>query len=129
MATSAAAQAPTPQVAPLPLPAGVVAHRDLAYVDGGHERQKLDLYVPENSAAAPLPVIIWVHGGAWQSGSKAGPLPLRLGFAGRGFAIASIGYRLSDAAIFPAQIQDVKAAVRWLRAHAKDYKIQFPIGR
>ena len=122
-ASLALAQTRGPKTGAPPLPAGVVAHRDLAYVDRGRERQKLDLYLPENPPAAPLPVIIWVHGGGWQNGSKAGPLPLRLGFVEKGFAIASVGYRLSDAAIFPAQIQDVKAAVRWLRAHAKDYNL------
>jgi acetyl esterase/lipase len=104
-----------------PLPPGVVAHRDLAYVEAGHERQKLDLYLPAAPAAGPRPVILWVHGGGWQNGSKAAPLPLRLGFAAKGYAIASIGYRLTDAAVFPAQIQDVKAAVRWLRANAAQH--------
>lgn len=96
-------------------PTDVVAHRDLAYVEGGHERQKLDLYLPRG-ATAPLPVIVWVHGGGWQNGSKAQCRPLADGFVGRGYAVASVGYRLSSDAIFPAQIEDCKAAVRWLRA-------------
>ncbi len=105
-----------------PVPAGVTAHRDLAYVANGHSRQKLDLYVPEK-AAELLPVIIWVHGGGWQAGSKDQCPPLRGGFIERGYAIASIGYRLSDDAIFPAQIEDCKAALRWLRAHAQEYHL------
>lgn len=104
----------------LRVPEGVTAHRDLAYVSGGHERQKLDLYLPEK-AEAPLPLIIWVHGGGWETGSKAQCQPLRQGFVARGYAVASLGYRLSGDAIFPAQIEDCKAAIRWLRAHAKDY--------
>lgn len=115
-----AQQTPAPPV--LPVPAGVKAHRDLAYVAGGHERQKLDLFVPEN-AAAPLPLIIWIHGGAWSAGSKDGCPPLRQGYTGRGYAVASLNYRLSQHAIFPAQIQDCKAAIRWLRAHARDYNL------
>ena len=102
------------------LPDGVKAHRDLAYVEGGHERQKLDLYVPEN-ASGPRPVVIWVHGGGWQNGSKDGCPPLRGGYLERGYAVASIGYRLSQHAVFPAQIEDCKAAIRWLRAHAMEY--------
>jgi acetyl esterase/lipase len=98
----------------------VKAHRDLAYVENGHARQKLDLYVPEK-AATPLPLLIWVHGGGWAAGSKDGCPPLKQGFAERGYAVASIGYRLSGDAIFPAQIEDCKAAIRWLRAHAKQY--------
>jgi acetyl esterase/lipase len=103
-----------------PPPEGVRAHRALAYVEGGHARQTLDLYLPEESAG-PLPIVIWVHGGAWRAGSKDNCPPLRAGFPGRGYAVASVGYRLSSDAPFPAQIEDCKAAVRWLRAHATDY--------
>ena len=124
--STAAAQAPkqgqgaTPP--PPSVPAGVKAHRDLAYVANGHERHKLDLFVPEK-ADAPLPLIIWVHGGGWQAGSKEGCPPLRNGYTGRGYAVASINYRLSGHTVFPAQIEDCKAAIRWLRAHAKDYHL------
>ncbi len=100
--------------------AGVKSHRDLVYVEGGHERHKLDLYLPEK-AAGLLPLIIWVHGGGWQNGSKDGCPPLRGGYIERGYAVASINYRLSGHAVFPAQIEDCKAAIRWLRAHAKEY--------
>ncbi len=106
---------PTP-----PLPPGVKAHRDLAYVENGHERQKLDLYLPEKSDG-PVPLVIWIHGGGWAAGSKDQCPPLRQDFVAHGYAVASIGYRLSQHAIFPAQIQDCKAGIRWLRAHAKDY--------
>ena len=111
--------APRPAL-PSPSPQDHKAHRDLAYVENGHERQKLDLYLPEKPAG-PLPLIIWIHGGGWQNGSKENCPPLRDGYTGRGFAIASINYRLSGHATFPAQIEDCKAAVRWLRAHAKEY--------
>ncbi|MCB1279068.1 alpha/beta hydrolase fold domain-containing protein [Prosthecobacter sp.] len=102
--------------------AGVKAHRDLVYVEGGHERNKLDLYLPE-TAEGPLPLLIWVHGGGWQNGSKDGCPPLRGGYVERGYAVASINYRLSGHAVFPAQIEDCKAAIRWLRAHAKEYNL------
>ena len=102
--------------------AGVKEHRDLVYVEGGHERNKLDLYLPEK-AEGPLPLIIWVHGGGWQNGSKEGCPPLRAGYVGQGYAVASINYRLSGHAVFPAQIEDCKAAIRWLRAHAKEYSL------
>ena len=102
--------------------AGVNALRDLVYVEGGHERQKLDLYLPEK-AEGPLPLIVWVHGGGWQNGSKDGCPPLRAGYVAQGYAVASINYRLSGHAVFPAQIEDCKAAIRWLRAHAKEYSL------
>jgi acetyl esterase/lipase len=104
------------------VPEGAKGFRDLAYVTEGHKQQKLDLFVPEN-AKSPAPLIIWVHGGGWQSGSKEQCLPLRMGFIGRGYAIASIEYRLSGDAPFPAQIEDCKAAIRWLRAHAGEYNL------
>ena len=102
--------------------AGVKALRDLVYVEGGHERQKLDLYLPEK-ADGPLPLIIWVHGGGWQNGNKDGCPPLHADYAAQGYAVASINYRLSGHAVFPAQIEDCKAAIRWLRAHAKEYSL------
>ncbi len=104
----------------LPIPDRVRAERDIPYVVNGHERHVLDIYLPED-ADGPLPLIIWIHGGGWQSGSKNGCPPLRQGYVARGYAVASINYRLSGHATFPAQIEDCKAAIRWLRAHAKEY--------
>lgn len=103
------------------LPEGTRVLRDLAYVENGHERQRLDLYVPEK-VDGPLPLIIWIHGGAWSGGSKAGA-GQALTFVGKGYAVASIGYRLSQHATFPAQAEDCKAAIRWLRANAKTYQL------
>jgi acetyl esterase/lipase len=102
------------------LPDGVKAVRDLEYVPGGHERQKLDLYLPEK-ADGPMPVVVWIHGGAWRQGSKAGCPGIFL--AEKGYAVASVGYRLSQHAVFPAQIEDCKTAIRWLRANAKKYNL------
>jgi len=99
------------------LPAGVVVHRDLAYVSGGHPRQVLDLYLP--TGARPAPLIVWIHGGAFRMGDKGDRVPFEM--LEQGYAIASLNYRLSQHALFPAQIEDCKAAVRWLRAHADTY--------
>lgn len=107
---------------PARVPAGVTAHRDLAYVAEGHERQKLDLYLPED-AEGKLPVIVWIHGGGWQAGSKDGCPPLREGYVGKGYAVASLNYRLSQHAVFPAQIDDCFAAIRWLKANSKKYHL------
>jgi len=102
-------------------PEGIKVERDLAYVPGGHERQKLDLYLPEKKSDAPLPLIVWVHGGGWQGGNKGNPPGLWL--VKKGYALASINYRLSQHAKFPAQIDDCKAAVGWLKANAKKYNL------
>jgi acetyl esterase/lipase len=78
---------------------------------------RLDLHLP--AGQPPFPLVVWVHGGGWSSGTKtlaAGHAALRQ--RSRGYAVASVEYRLSGEAIFPAQIQDVKSAVRWLRANA-----------
>ena len=101
------------------LPAGTAEHRDLRY--GPHkERNKLDLFVPKSEK--PLPLIIWIHGGAWLGGSKDGGNPA-MQFLRQGYAVAAINYRLSQHAIFPAQIEDCKAAVRFLRANANKYNL------
>jgi acetyl esterase/lipase len=99
------------------VPDGVQTIKDVEYIPGGHERQRLDVYLPAQGTNWPL--VVWVHGGAWLAGSKDSPPALRL--LSQGYAVASINYRLSRHAIFPAQIQDCKAAIRWLRANAAKY--------
>ena len=109
----ALAQAPPPA----PLPKGTKVLKDLAYVEGGHERQKLDLYLPATGSSWPL--VVSIHGGAFRMGNKDGePARTAGAFVARGFAVAAVNYRLSQHAVFPAQIEDCKAAVRWLRANA-----------
>jgi acetyl esterase/lipase len=119
----AAGQAVTPPSAPS-LPAGVQVERNLRYVEHGHERHVLDIYKPVDSAEV-IPLIVFVHGGSWRQRSKDDNpvLPFALSFVARGYAIASVGYRLSQHAAYPAQIHDLKAAVRWLRANARRYGI------
>ena len=119
-------QPPTKQPS---IPVSVTAHHDLFYVPNGHERQKLDLYLPTQDKnllqAASFPLIIWIHGGAFRLGSKEGNKhnPLPFDYLAQGYALASINYRLSQHAIFPAQVEDCKAAVRYLRAHAQQYNL------
>ena len=107
------------RVGAIKVPEGVKVHRDLAYVTNGHERQKLDLYIPDEGEH--LPLIIWVHGGAWRGGNKTHYVPMA--YLNAGYAGASINYRLSQHATFPAQIEDVKAAVRWLRTNVETYRL------
>ncbi|MBL9144631.1 MAG: alpha/beta hydrolase [Verrucomicrobiaceae bacterium] len=101
------------------LPAGIKMEKDIAYIEGGDEAQKLDIYVPEAPSDKPLPLIVHIHGGGWIGGSKF-PCPVA-GMVLKGYAVASVEYRFSQKAKFPAQIQDCQAAIRWLRAHAKQY--------
>jgi acetyl esterase/lipase len=88
----------------------------VVFADVGGTLLKLDLYLPE---AKKAPVIVYVHGGAWRSGNRSG-IPLD-GMVERGFAVASVDYRLSGVARFPAQIHDIKAAIRFLRAKAREF--------
>ena len=98
-------------------------YRDLAYVKNGDANQRLDLIAPSlpRHVTALAPVIVWIHGGGWEQGSHH-QNPARA-MAGRGYAVASIGYRLSSQAKYPAQIEDCRAAIRWLRAHAREYHL------
>lgn len=94
------------------------------YVDNNGQTQplELDLMIP-SGATAPLPLVIWIHGGGWSSGSRT-PIPNGpVGLCSRGYAVASIDYRLYPAYAWPTQIQDAKGAVRWLRANAATYNL------
>jgi acetyl esterase/lipase len=96
--------------------------RDVAYATVS-PTQRLDLFLPSDTDG-PVPVVVWIHGGGWERGDRRihGASPAE-GLLTRGFAVASISYRLSSEAVFPAQINDVKAAVRHLRAHATELGI------
>lgn len=93
-----------------------ITHKDLLFATVEDRPLYLDLFLPSNE---PNPfLIVWVHGGAWHAGSRANPPTALLA---KGYAIASVDYRLSVEARFPAQIHDIKAAIRFLRGNAKKY--------
>ena len=95
---------------------------DIAYasVSTAH---KLDIYLPD-TGKAPFPVVVFIHGGAFVIGDKQGPAlkPLLTGLD-RGYAVVSVNYRYSTQAQWPACVEDVKAAIRWLRAHGQQYQL------
>jgi hypothetical protein len=112
---------------------------DIPYADNENPRQRLDLYLPLTSKSErPLPLVVFIHGGAFLAGDrKPDPLPgdpcgirLMLARVASGkYAGASVGYRLSPVATWPAQIQDCKAAIRWLRANARSTGLTRPLRR
>lgn len=108
----------------IPVPEGVKLITDLAYREG-NDKWKLDLAMPLDRGDQPRPAIVFVHGGGWRSGDKGGgqwrSMPLE--YAAKGYVCISVNYRLTDEAPFPACVEDVKCAVRWLRAHADEYNV------
>jgi len=98
---------------------------NIPYREGDSKSWKLDLAMPENFGTTPRSAIVIVHGGGWRAGSKKDLVyrDLLLDYAFQGYVTVSVEYRFDQEAAFPACIEDVKCAVRWLRAHAKEYNI------
>lgn len=92
-------------------------HKDIEFANVDGHSLKLDLHMPAKPDGSRL--VVWIHGGGWRGGTKNKPPVTWL--TEHGYTVASISYRLTDKAIFPAQIHDCKAAVRWLRANADKY--------
>ncbi len=108
-----------PKIQRLPdeLPAGVTAHENLTYAPA----LQLDIYRPAGDG--PFPAVLIVHAGGWDSGSRQMERPFAQKLAGRGYVTVPVSYRLGAPGRFPAALHDLKAAVRWLRAHAAEHGI------
>ena len=104
------------------VPEGITLYDDVVYSSPGGTPLSLDLYVPEN-AKTPPPTLLFIHGGGWTAGKKEDFSLYCIAFAERGYATATMDYRLSPAYHFPNAIHDVKCAIVWLRTHEKDYGI------
>ena len=102
-------------------PLAFKAENDVPYTKVGDQELKLDLAYPEG--AGPFPGIVVIHGGGWRGGNKAAHRDLLERFAKRGYVAISPQYRFCPKDVFPAQVHDVKAAVRWLKSHASEYKL------
>ena len=107
------------------VPPGVRVIADIAYREGASKAWRLDLAMPKGRGDAPRPAIVFVHGGGWRSGDKRAKnfLEPALEFAAKGYVCITVNYRLLGEAPIPACVEDVKCAVRWLRAHAKQYNV------
>lgn len=101
---------------------GLNAERDVTYARYGDRALEMDLYRPK-AAWGRLPAVVCIHGGGWANGNRASHEKLAQALAARGYVTATISYRLSGEAPFPAAIEDCKAAVRYLRANAEKYGI------
>jgi acetyl esterase/lipase len=98
---------------------------DQPYAGTDNPQQRIDLYLPKNPKSdKPLPILVHIHGGGWSGGDRSTYMGRCLSYAATGdYAAASVGYRLSGEVKWPAQIYDCKAAIRYLRAHAKELNI------
>jgi len=101
-----------------PVPESVELQADVEYGKVGDRSLVLDLYSPKDRSK-PLPGLIFIHGGGWKGGKKDDYRVYGIHYAQRGYVVASVGYRLSGEAIYPAAVNDVKCAVRWMRASAE----------
>jgi acetyl esterase/lipase len=113
------------RIASAEAPAGVKVVSGLTYIQYGTRCLKLDLFLPaaQTTLAQGAPVVVLVHGGGWRSGFRSEFAPMAVRLAQRGYAAATVSYRLSGEALYPTAVHDVRAAVRWVRAHARDYGI------
>lgn len=105
-----------------PIPDSVEAHKDIEYAKESGQSLLLDLFVPK-ALTKPAPTLVFIHGGGWSGGKKEDYHVYNIDFAKRGYVTATLNYRLSGVAPYPAAVQDCKTAIRWLRAHAAEYGI------
>jgi acetyl esterase/lipase len=108
--------------APIALPEGVVETKDVEYGKVGDRKLLLDLYMPAK-LDKPAPGLIFIHGGGWKGGNRSDYKYYTVRYAKRGYVCATISYRFSQEAPFPAAVQDAKCAVRWMRANAAKYHV------
>ena len=107
---------------PKEMPDGVIEQKNIEYGKVGERALQLDLYLPEK-ILKPVPGLIFIHGGGWSAGSRDVYKPYTVSYAKKGYVAATISYRLTGEAIFPAAVEDAKCAVRWLRANAAKYHV------
>lgn len=103
----------------IPLPDGIALTPDVVFTADAQRPLSVHLLKPDAPGARPLPLLIWIFGGAYLTGNKEENLPQLFPFVQHGYAVASIEYRYSSEALFPAQLHDCACAVRFLRAHAR----------
>ena len=103
----------------------ITVKKDIAYREGESKAWRLDLAMPADNGVGPRPALVIVHGGGWRSGSKEVDVYQKMmtDYAKKGYVTINVEYRLTGEVPFPACIEDVKCAVRWLRAHAKEYQV------
>jgi pectinesterase len=97
--------------------------RDIVYCTVNNHQLKLDVFYPNTPSATPMPAVLLVFGGGWRSGDRSMHVPMAQELAARGYVTITADYRLSTEAIYPAAVNDLKTAIKWMRANAKAYHI------
>jgi len=100
---------------------GVNERRSIIYCSRGDRSLYLDAFYPKARSKKPRPAILIIHGGGWRSGNRTQHIPLAQRLASLGYVCFTAEYRLSTEALYPAAISDLKAAVRWIRSHTREY--------
>lgn len=111
-----------PTITKVEIPKSIQEYKNLVYKTVDSTSLKLDIYSPK-ALKNDAPLIIFIHGGAWEKGKKSNVLHYLISYAKKGYITATIQYRLSGVAKYPAQLLDVSDAVKWLKLHAKEYNI------
>jgi acetyl esterase/lipase len=104
------------------LPKGVQGKKDIVYISYGSRKMHLDIYSPVKRNKL-YPAVILIHGGGWRSGNRQMEIPMAQLLASHGYIAATVEYRLSPEALYPAALIDLKAAIKWLRANSNKYYI------
>lgn len=100
---------------------GVKERRNIIYCSRDGRSLYLDAFYPKVNGKKPVPAILIIHGGGWRSGNRTQHIPLAQRLASLGYVCFTAEYRLSTEALYPAAVNDLKAAVRWIRSHAREY--------
>lgn len=104
-------------------PPGVELEKNIVFGKGGERDLTLDLTRPKQPAQGDMPAVVFIHGGGWVEGDKKSYHPFMFHLSQNGVVCITVSYRFAPRSHFPAQLEDVKCAVRWLRAHAKEYHV------
>ncbi len=105
------------------MPKGMRSKRDMTFCSVGDRQLKLDVFYPRKKIRTGYPAVLLIHGGGWRSGDRSQNIPLAERLASKGYVTVNPEYRLSAEATYPAAVTDLKAAIRWLRANARKFRI------
>jgi acetyl esterase/lipase len=120
---SALKKYPFISIAKPPVPANIAGKSNLVYCTIGERQLHLDAFYPIAKSKKPLPAVLMIHGGGWRSGDRSQHVPMAQQIAAKGYVTITAEYRLSTEALYPAPVNDLKTAIRWMRANAKTYNI------